>query len=119
MTPKSALHADGAQDSPPDSSSGTKYRTIFKAGIEKLGLGKAQEAADLLREALRLRAAADEEVRINSNFYEPYAPNYFLSVALLKLNDCSGAQRALAVAETSVSEAKLKKQREALMQRCR
>ena len=112
-------HSDSPQNTPVDRAAGMTYREAFKAAIAKLDLGKASEAVDLLREALRLRSASNEEIRLSANFFEPYAPNYYLSVALLKVGDCAGAQKSLAQAENSISQTNLRKQREALMQRCR
>lgn len=72
------------------------YKEIYKKAIDAKNRRRWDEAATLFRAALQ-QNSSDSGERINISGFgniEPYAPAYYLGIALKNLNDCQGALEA-------------------------
>ena len=64
----------------------------FEKGYKAWELGHWEEAADLMTKALEEEADQPEaQVRVRSNWYTPYVPTFYLTLARCKLAKCGEA----------------------------
>jgi hypothetical protein len=85
------------------------YITVFRKGVKAAQARDWKTSAQQMQTAIARQPAANpvKQVSIQGMRSEPYAPHYYLGVALSELKDCDGSMEAFSRAESEVKDTPL------------
>jgi hypothetical protein len=120
-TTVSQLRAELTRRTPPQASA-QEVTKAFSDGVRAYELGEWQSAVQSLNNAIRLQAGLKEpikEVRMSGTRFVPYAPQSYLTAALVELkSDCAVVQAALKQTEGEPPAPDVKSRLQAARARC-